>query len=50
MGEKEIEDCQKQMNEYIDEYEHQVRRLEKLVNTINYAIDSKERGFNIPLE
>lgn len=48
--EKEIEAYKKQMNEYIDEYEHQVRRLEKLVNTINFAIDSKERGFNIPLE
>ncbi|HEM4901903.1 TPA: relaxase/mobilization nuclease domain-containing protein, partial [Streptococcus suis] len=41
--EKDIEAYQKQMNEYIDEYEHQVRRLEKLVNTINFAIDSEER-------
>lgn len=48
--EKEIENCQKQMNEYIDEYEHHVRRLEKLVNTINFAIDSKESGFHISLE
>lgn len=48
--EKDIEAYQKQMNEYIDEYEHQVRRLEKLVNTINFAIDSEERSFNILLE
>ncbi|MDG3133107.1 SAG1250 family conjugative relaxase [Streptococcus suis] len=48
--EKDIEAYQKQMNEYIDEYEHQVRRLEKLVNTINFAIDSEERSFNIQLE
>lgn len=48
--EKEIEAYQKQMNEYIDEYEHQVRRLEKLVNTINFAIDSEEGSFNILLD
>ncbi len=48
--EKEIEDCQKQMNTAIDDYEHHVRRLEKLVNTINFAIDSKESGFDISLE
>ncbi|HEO8062832.1 TPA: relaxase/mobilization nuclease domain-containing protein [Streptococcus agalactiae] len=48
--EKDIEAYQKQMNEYIDEYEHQVRRLEKLVNTINFAIDSEERSFNVLLE
>lgn len=48
--EKDIEAYQKQMNEYIDEYEHQVRRLEKLVNTINFAIDSEERSFNVLLD
>ncbi|MGT2925594.1 SAG1250 family conjugative relaxase [Streptococcus cuniculipharyngis] len=48
--EKEIEDCQKQMNTAIDDYEHHVRRLGKLVNTINFAIDSKESGFDISLE
>lgn len=48
--EKELGDCQEQMNSRIDEYERRVRRLEKLVNTINFAIDSKERGFDIPLE
>lgn len=48
--EKEIENCQKQMNTAIDDYEHHVRRLEKLVNTINFAIDSEERSFNILLE
>lgn len=48
--EKEIGDCQEQANARIDEYEHRVRRLEKLVNTINFTIDSKQRGFDISLE
>ncbi|MGU7967460.1 SAG1250 family conjugative relaxase [Streptococcus suis] len=48
--EKEIGNYQKQMNIAIDNYEHRVRRLEKLVNTINFSIDSKERGFDISLE
>ncbi|CEZ49751.1 relaxase [Streptococcus pneumoniae] len=45
--EKEIEYYQKQMNEYIDEYEHQVRRLEILVDILSR---SKSETIRIDLE